>query len=415
MSSSYDLLDPDPDELYIPEVFEQHLDELGFLWGRRRTMLRSANETLRTLRAIEERIDAHLDGMLTVAQWALPQLGEALQADDASLAFAGAHGLLHLRDAAQADSVLTAFEAAEGDRLDALKQALAHGPRTDALPRFWALLDADDSQRAAAAAEVLAFQGALTLTPAQLSRLLHDAEPSVRIGGWRIAAYLGVRAAPESYGAAMDDEAAAVRAAALESGAWCREAGVLTVARELSRTPSPEHLYAYDLLAVLGTADDLPLLQHLAAAEDLGPARFRLLGAYGSPALIDWVVAGLSSPDPLTAAAAGAAFAKLTGSDIESAERTRVPPADGREPDAFEREFLDEVTLPDAELARRAWAELEPRLAHATRICRGFVLDHGLDQAAFDRLDMESRWELYLRGKFYGGWDGTPLQLEVFP
>jgi hypothetical protein len=36
-----------------------------------------------------------------------------------------------------------------------------------------------------------------------------------------------------------------------------------------------------------------------------------------------------------------------------------------------------------------------------------------LSPAIFDSLDMQTRWEIYLRGKFYGSWAGTPLQLQA--
>src|SRR5690606_20480151 len=185
--------------------------------------------------------------------------------------------------------------------------------------------------------------------------------------------------------------------------------GVLAVVRQLARTPSPEHLHAHYLLAVLGSAEDVALLRSLAAAEALGPARFDVLGPSGLPQAVEWTLEAMVHPDPLTAAAAGRAFAALTGIDAGSDRKVTAQAAD-----AFEAEFADEVTLPDPERARAEWAALAPRLRGATRIARGEDVGRPLDAATFHRLDMRSRWQLFLRSRFYGGWDGTPLELEIF-
>ena len=90
----------------------------------------------------------------------------------------------------------------------------------------------------------------------------------------------------------------------------------------------------------------------LAKSTELGPLRYRVLGAFGHPGVVDELLAGLEKPDPLTAVAAGTAFAKITGFEATSDRRVVVPPADGHEPDNFEKEFLDQVVLPDPAKAR---------------------------------------------------------------
>jgi hypothetical protein len=139
------------------------------------------------------------------------------------------------------------------------------------------------------------------------------------------------------------------------------------------------------------------------------------VGAYGHPGLMPVLLEALASDDPATASTAGAAFTKMTGLDIESDVRASLPPADGSEPDEFEAEFLNEVMLPDPEKARRYWEAIEPKVAHVPRLYRGYDVSTGLDQDAFAALDMQSRWEVCLRARYSGAWDGSPLSLEVFP
>ena len=120
-----------------------------------------------------------------------------------------------------------------------------------------------------------------------------------------------------------------------------------------------------------------------------------------------------TSPPP--ACAAAAAFTKLTGVPIESDTRVTLPPRPGEKPDEFEAEFLEEVQLPDAELARRHWARVGAWLQRAGRMQRGFDVGRPRSGDEFAALDMRSRWEMWLRARFHGAWRGSPLRLERFP
>src|SRR6266511_3557586 len=101
--------------------------------------------------------------------------------------------------------------------------------------------------------------------------------------------------------------------------------------------------------------------------------------------------------------------------NVESDRRAKLPPENGSEPDDFEAEFQDEVTLPDSELAQRHWELLKPQVGQAGRLRRSFEVDTGLTGDVLTALDMESRWEISLRARFSGAWSGSPLRLERFP
>ena len=401
---------------YIRDLHEHHLEELGFLFGRWRAALRDPDHTLARVADLEERVRAHLQGVQVPGDRALPRLVEALGDEDADLVFAAAYALLHRDDPALAQTVLAAFDAAEGDVFQALGAALAYGPLSrPALERVRAELSALPALRAAAAAEVLAFHGVAGLTGEQLPYLLEDDDPATRRAGWRLAALLGAQLPPKSYGAAMRDGEPAVVAAALEAGAWCGVHGVLPALRQLAAAPSPERMDALYLLAVLGGPEDAAGIHALATNAELGPARWRLAGAFGDPRFMPLLLHALRDPDPATAAAAGDAFTRLTGVHVATGPRATVAPADGSEPDAFEAAFLEEVILPDPVKAAREWELLRQRMEHASRLCRGVDVGGALDAEAVAGLDMESRRELLLRERFHGRWTGTPLVLERFP
>jgi uncharacterized protein (TIGR02270 family) len=400
---------------FLPDILEEHLEELAFLWGQRRRALRDPDYTLRSFSDLEGRIEAHLRGVLVAGDQSLPLLEAELSSDDELVVFASAFSLLHSRVPSAASLVFDAFRSAQGNRLAELRQALSHGPIDHLQSRIGSLHLSAAPPIAVAAAEALAFHSALRATAPEIERFVVNEEPEIRMNGWRLAGYLGSTLDPKTYAAAVRDEGRSVRRAALEAGAWCGEPGILAVGRKLAESPAADDLNPLWLLAVLGGPDDLGRMAAIARARELGSARFRLVGAYGHPALVDDLLEALADPDPATCYVAGVAYSKITGYDIESDSRATLPPADGSEPDEFEAEFLDEVMLPDPERAHAHWDSVKNDLGGVPRLCRGFDLRSGLDRDQLASLDMESRWEVLLRSRYCGAWHGSPLSLEVFP
>lgn len=400
---------------YISALLELHAEELAFLWGQRQAALRDPDYTIREFADLEDRIVAHREGLRAVGDHALPLLEENLGQDDPLAVFSAAFALLHFGSPSATRRVLETFREAEGERLTSLEQALRHGPLDGGLPAVQLLSANGTAPVAVAAATALTFHSAFPPTADQIKRFLRDDDALVRRQGWRLVSYLGAPVDPKTYAAAMREADVAVRRAALEAGAWGGEQGVVAVCRRIAAEPKPEIMDVLELLAILGGPEDLPLFTALASADALGAGRFGPVATYGHPALIDLVLDALADTDPATAAAAGAAFAKITGQDVESDRRATLPAENGAEPDEFEAEFLDEVALPDPELAQRHWERLKPRLGAATRVRRGYDLTGLPSGEVFSALDMESRWEISLRARFRGSWSGSPIRLERFP
>ena len=404
-----------PPAPFLRSLWDHHLDELGFLFGQWRQALTDRDHTLESVGELEERILAHLDGVRVPGDAALPLLREALAGDDVDLAFAAAFALAGW-DAAGAEAVVLAFEGAEAESLASLTLALAHARIPAAVvPRLRALLGGESAERAIAAAEALAFQGGLELTGPELRYFLEHEDAGVRARAWRLAGLVGAAVPPQAYAAALKDEEPAVRQAALEAGAWCGETGVLRALRHLAESPTPDVAPALRLLAALGGPAELALVDRIGAAAELGPERFDVVATFGSPALIERLMIALEDPDPKTAAAAGAAFERMTGVDVASNETATARPPEGAEVDEFDAEFLEEVVLPDPRVAREAWSRLGASWSAAGRLCRGVDVSGSPEGPILPGLDMASRRDLYLRARLSGTWTGTAVQLEVFP
>jgi len=202
--------------------------------------------------------------------------------------------------------------------------------------------------------------------------------------------------ASREYELALDDADPVVRSNALLAAAWKGQKWVLEYCRAQAARRAAENWEALLLLAILGQREELPRVLAIGRAAELGPLRFAALGAFGYPQVMSEVMAGIESQEPEVASAAAAAFAKITG--VELAAQTAGPD--------------NSAGLPDAESVARQWRKLQSKFADSQRWCRGFDVSRGISPDVLPGLDLESRWEACLRGRYLGNWKETPLDRE---
>jgi hypothetical protein len=212
---------------------------------------------------------------------------------------------------------------------------------------------------------------------------------------------------PEPFKAALADADNIVRRHALLAAAWSGQPWVLDHCRAHAMYAAPADPEIWLLFAILGQPDDLPRILASERYPDLGPARYTILAAFGHPQVMNTVITGIPDSDPEIAAAASAAFAKLTGCEVPTIPETslRDTKIDDRHTSAAAGSF-------DSQAATRIWLDLKRKLATSTRWCRGLDLSQKLTPELLARLDLESRWEACLRGRFQRTWKSTPLDQE---
>jgi len=399
---------------YISDL-QRHYTELQRLWGERQSALRSPRYTMREFSVLEQRIETHVEELQAAGIELLPVLEEGLTSEDPAASFAAAYALLRLENETATLAVIQAFSGARGQQMLGLSQALALARMEQILPSLPFLFFSSAAPTVAAAADILACHGALPPPGVTIETLLEDQDPNVRETGWRVVANAGLTLDPKLYEMVIHDESPAVRRAGLWAAAWTAVPATLLIARQLAETPKTENLYALELLAILGKPEDVQRIAAIANRKDLGPRRWKLVGSFGHPGLMELLLPELANPDPEVAAAAGAAFSKMTGQNIESKDRTTPSWKDGGQRDELQAEFVEGVSLPDPTLSRARWDKMKARLAGATRLCKGFDVSRGAPPDVLSKLDMESRWEYFLRSRFNRVWSGSPADLERFP
>lgn len=394
---------------YISELLQVHLDDLAFLWGQRREALNSRKHTLREYGELNERIEAHLQGLLVADAPALLELlTPQLTAKDRDDAFAAGYGLLRLNKAAATHIVVVEFLRAEGATLAGLRDALSLAPHALFAHEMQGALVHAKPFTAVSAAVVLANHRLLDGQSERLARLLTAGHELVCELAWRAATLCDAAAVAAS--AAVADEltsrrpyrhvlghaSAAVRHAGWGAVAWAGQQRALPALRQAATSGDRVALH---WLAVLGADDDVALVQRAGVALNDVPACCELLARLGHasslPALLQW----MAGTDVVAAAAAGAAFTRITGVDVRGRRITAPVPDDA---DEFTREMAPDLWLPDA---RKAHTEFERRggvWAQGNRWCQGLRVDESSTREVLLQLDLEARWDAAARAALAG-------------
>lgn len=386
---------------YLPELLEVHAADLAFLWDQRRDAMASRRHTLRAFGELNERIEAHLQGLLIAPPDALLALMRPqLAAEDRGEAFAAGFTLLRTNQPMLTALVLDAFESAHGAALDGLCDALSAAPFGAFIGELQSVFDRAEPRTAVAAAVVLANHRLLTSQSARLPELLLHDDPQVCELAWRAATVTDARdAAPahtRPYQHALNHPSARVRHAAWAASAWTGQAQALPLLRHLAERGDAVALH---WLTVLGTVDDVPLVQQAALALDDPAARCRVLARFGHPSGLNALVRWMEADDAARAAAAGEAFERITGIEIHG-ERRQLPAA--QDADEFDREMAPLVWLPDVDKARALMDRHGAAWAEGARWCRGRRFDGESTPALLADVDLELRWDIGARAALAG-------------
>jgi len=310
----------------IEDIVALHVEETGFLWSQRRTMLAAPHIALRELSWHDDRIAAHLDGLSIAGDrgWAIvetavesPSPGAAFTMTVRALEEGSGERLTHALALARAlpeirQGVLAAWGWVEPSRLQGAVAAL--------------LGDADGFRRLVAVA-ACAQHG---VDPGIVrGRRYRDEDPAVRARVLRAAGELGCAELMPACAAALGEADAECRF----WGAWSAvlfgdRSRALNALKEDALPPGSRRRRAFRLALQAANLEAAHrFLQGLArTAENLGWL-IEGSGIVGDPAYVPWLINHMS--DPRVARLAGEAFSLVTGVDLDRGTLDRAAPEGG--------------------------------------------------------------------------------------
>jgi len=340
--------------LILTDILEEHADEAAFLYAHRRLALGSLTLTAPDLAEFDDRLLAHLDGLLLggedarkllagdfsgsererqfLVSW-LALAGEdegrlraAIEAAEAAApaAFAGAVDAWNWAGGPRAESAARALLAEPSPRRRRLGLVALAGRRLDPGEALRPALRDDDPALRAAAAVAAGELRRLDLA-GDVARIAQDADAQAAAAAAGLATLAGGAGGAEGAAACL----AAGASPLLEAWGLLAPEAARAWARGRVSAGGADAPAALHFLGLCGHLEDAGAFTWGAGTDDAGLRRAACLGAaaLGSPAAVPWLRAALA--DPLAASLAGWTLRRILGDEAVPAMRPPDPAAPG--------------------------------------------------------------------------------------
>lgn len=373
----------------VLDILEEHLEELGSLLEQRERVVYAPDWTLKSLVTLEERAEAHLDGLRIGAPNSIDIARPALTADETGGATAATFVLMAFDGVELEREVLQALKTAPPKSRDGIRIGLHHCDIKRLAAELAEIAGAAEPAVRAAALDVLAFHR--LPPPKGIPMLLGDPDPHVRRLVYDAAGRFGGPWGYDVLRDALDGDVPTLRIAALRASARmglmglddsCRQAGTR------AQNPVPE---ALEFLGVLGNPKDLPILQNAMARPELAGAALSGMGKLGSVGAIP-VLLGAIGNETL-GHAAERAIVRIMGA-------------------AAELGSSDASLPPDPAKARAGWEKAKSRFTIEGRWQAGFDISKTPLGENFDAMPLDVRLDVYLGARARDPQRTTDRELE---
>jgi uncharacterized protein (TIGR02270 family) len=309
----------------LDTVVSQHAEESAFLWLLRDRAVWAPQYTLKSLARLDERVEAHLDGLRVAdgAGWTA-MLGELARNGEPGEVFAAAVLAFESGTAAKILAVLdVAMRSPELGR--PLVSALGWLPLSIAIDPIEQLLSAESPlMRRFGIAATAAHRH--DPGPA-LVDALSDPDPQLRARACQAAAEIGRADLRSRVRESLGDEDEACRFAAARAAALLGDAASVRVLGAFAADAGPFADEACALgLRLFDEATALAAHHELAERPELRRLSVVAAGAAGYGSLIPWLLAQMHRPG--LARVAGEAFTAITGLDLTAHKLEAEPPED---------------------------------------------------------------------------------------
>ena len=312
----------------LPDVIQEHLEELAFLSVQRRKLLFASDVSLRDFKPHDERIIAHWDGLVVGWPASVEMAKVRLEEFDPWDIYAAARVWIELGDP-NGDELVGRLEEADEEARGAWREALRRVPR-DRLQQLLPSGPTADDPPAALSTLVFAWGWHGILDPELAATLAFSTDAAVRRS---IARELGWNEGhTRLLQSLLTDPEVEVRRAAAWSEALLDPKGAVSRCRRTIESDEADS-FSVRILGLLGDLPDIDLLLRTSQRPDeIGLAAIRAMGDLGNVTAMDALIGIREEEDEERAEAAGEACTVLLGSVPEPESEPEQPEAETPEP-----------------------------------------------------------------------------------
>jgi uncharacterized protein (TIGR02270 family) len=342
----------------IPVVIEQHAEEAAFLWLLRDAAVYAPHYSLADLAHLDNRVEAHIDGLRIAAEAGWEICKEALGREEVGEVFAAAVLAYESGDDERIQTVLsvgsTSLELSRG-----LVSALGWLPYEQAERYIQQLITAEspDLRRIGIAASAVHRRD-----PGRaLADALSDNDPSLRARVLRAVGQLGRLDLVAALRSNLQDDDIECRFCAGWSGALLEDLQAVPVLRSLAETDFPHRQEAMKMaVRIMDLSAAHGWQKELAQNRETSRLAVMAAGVMGDPVSVPWLIERMTIPE--VARVAGESFSMITGVDIayedlegEWPKGFEAGPTENPEDENVEMDPDEDLPWPNPELIEKWW------------------------------------------------------------
>ena len=376
---------PDPSSIVLEPIIIQHREEAAFLWLLRDAAVHAPHYSLPDLAELDDRVEAHLDGLRIAGEAGWEICKEELSWEEAGEVFVTAVMALESGLDERYEAVLEAASASV-EQSRGFISALGWLPYTQAQPYVNRLLAAESAtlRRIGMAAAAIHRQDPRHY----LKEALTDEDPLLRARALKAVGELGRRDLAQVVRHAMQDEEEACRFWAAWSAALLGDLYASQILRPIAEQGGVYAERACGMaLRTMRLSDAHAWQQQLAER----PEHHRLAvfgaGVIGDPTLVPWLIEQMEIPE--FARVAGEAFTMITGVDLayddlegEWPEGFEAGPTEDPEDENVEMDADEDLPWPEPELIQEWWNGHQGAFRAGTRYLLGQPIEEASLQTA---------------------------------
>lgn len=360
--------------MIIADIVSQHAEEAAFLWLLRAYAVRAPHYNLNDLADLEERIEAHLDGLRVAGDEGWPFCEEGLKREEVGEVFAA--GFFALDNARQdwlAPVLMTV--AAVPETSAGLVSALGWVPRDKLRGQVADWLKSDDPllrQIGLGACSVQRVD-----CGAYLQQAIDASDPGVRARALRSAGEMQRRDLLPAIVECLADDDAPCRSWAAWSAALLGDSRGISTLQELVSTSKDFRDPALQLaLRAMDTTAAVDWVRELNQNPEFARLVVQATGIIGAPMSIPWLIEKMKEPE--LARVAGEAFSMITGVDLayddfenDWPEGFEAGPTENPEDEDVAMDADEDLAWPAPDLLINWWSGREQEFRKGSRYLCG--------------------------------------------